>query len=49
METDEEIKARLEKLVATTLLRLQRKKEELFGFDLDLIWIEIGVLKKLIF
>ena len=44
METDEERKARLEKMVATTQLRLalrQRKKEEQkmdwigFGFKLD--------------
>ena len=51
MEMDEERKARMEKMVATTQLRLALETEEekkewiLFGFDLDLIWIEIGVLK----
>ena len=54
METEEERKVRLEKMVATTQLRLaleteeaRREKKEwiLFVFDLDLIWIEIGVLK----
>ena len=55
MEMDEERKARLEKMVATTQLRLALETEEekrakkkewiSFGFDLDLIWIEIGVLK----
>ena len=44
METDEERKARLEKMVAITRSRLpwrQRKKEEQKrnGFDWDLIWI----------
>ena len=48
----EERKARLEKMVATTQLRLALETEEerrarkewiLFGFDLDLIWIDIGV------
>ena len=54
MEMEEERKARLEKMVATTQLRLALETEEerreknewiLFGFDLDFIWIEIGVLK----
>ena len=58
METDEERKARLENMVATTQLRLALETEEerrakkewiFFGFDLDLIWIEIGVLKNKIF
>ena len=52
MEMDEERKARLEKMVATTQIRLARETEEerrakkewiLIGFDLDLIWIEIGL------
>ena len=48
METDEEErKARLEKMVTTTQLRLalEKKSKKWIGFDLDLIWIEIGVLK----
>ena len=51
METDEERKGRLEKMVVTALLRLALETEEErraktgFGFDLDLIWIEIGVFK----
>ena len=54
----EERKARLEKMVATIHLRLAQETEEerrakrewiLFGFDLDLIWIEIGVLKNKFF
>ena len=49
METNEERKARLEKMIPTTQLRLaletqRRKKSKKFGFYLDLIWIEIGVL-----
>ena len=51
METEEKRKARLVKMVATTQLRLtleaedenSAKKNKGFGFDLDLIWIEIGV------
>ena len=45
METDEERKARLEKMVATTQLRLALETEEeriakkKDGFDLDLVWI----------
>ena len=49
METDEKRKERLEKMVATTQLSLALETEEerraKNGFDLDLIWIEIGVLK----
>ena len=51
METDEKRKARLEKMVATTQLRLTLETEEerraKNGLDLilNLIWIEIGVLK----
>ena len=57
-ETDEERKARLEKIVAATQLKLALETEEerrakkewiLFGFDLDLAWIEIGVLKNKLF
>ena len=50
METDEERKARLEKMIATTQLRLcpgergRKKSKKWIGHDLDLIWIEIGVL-----
>ena len=50
METDEERKA-LQKMVATTQLRLAMETEEerragiQFRFDIDLIWIEIGVFK----
>ena len=58
MEMDEERKARLEKMVATTQLRLaleiekeRRAKKECisFAFDLDLIWIEIGIFKNKFF
>ena len=42
MELYEERKARLEKIIATTQLRLASKKW--IVFDLDLIWIEIRVL-----
>ena len=51
METDEERKARQEKMVATKRLRLALETEEeriakkWFGFDLDLILIEIGIFK----
>ena len=52
METDEERKARLEKMVATTQLMLagpgdrgRKKSKKKIGFDLDIIWIEIGVFK----
>ena len=52
METDEERKARLEKMVHTTQLRLaleteeeRRAKKKRNGLDLDLIRVEIGVLK----
>ena len=51
MEMDEERKARLEKMVATTQLRLapeteeERRAKKRNGFDFDLIWIEIGVFK----
>ena len=50
METDEERKARLEKMIATTQLKLcpgergRKKSKKWIGYDLDLIWIEIGVL-----
>ena len=44
METDEERKARLEKMIATTWLALETKEERRAKNDLDLIWIEIGVL-----
>ena len=42
METDKERKARLEKMVATTQLRLaleteEERREKRYGFDLDLI------------
>ena len=43
-------------MVSATQLRLaleteeeRRANKDLFGFDLDLIWIEIGVKKKQIF
>ena len=56
MQTDKERNARLEKMVATIQLRLaleteeeRRAKKKRNGFDLDLIWIEIGVFKKLNF
>ena len=51
MDTEEERKARLEKKVATTELKLAlytdeekrgKKKEWIYG-NLDLIWIDIGV------
>ena len=52
METEEERKARLVKMVATTQLRLALEAEDERGkkwigfvFDLDLIWIDIGVYK----
>ena len=48
MEMDEERKARLEKIVATTQLRLALETEEerrAKNGDLDLIWIEIRILK----
>ena len=50
MEMGEERKARLEKMVATTQLRLaleagRKKSKKWIEFDLDLVWIEIGVLK----
>ena len=50
MEMDEERKARLEKMITTTQLRLaleteeERRAKKWIGYDLDLIWIEIGVL-----
>ena len=45
MEMDKERKTRLEKMVATTQLRLslETEEEEEQKMDLDLIWIEIGV------
>ena len=55
MDTDEERRARLEHLSANQHLRLaaetnsEGKKWEWIGFDLDLIWIEIGVFQKKIF
>ena len=54
MEMDEEKKARLEKMVATTQLRLAletegERREKKSGFDLVLIWIEIGVSKTKIY
>ena len=58
METDEVRKARLEKVVATTQLRLALETEEerrakkectWFGFDFDLILTEIGVFKNQFF
>ena len=51
METDEESKARLEKMVATTQLTLaletedERRAKKGMDFDLDLVGIEIGVFK----
>ena len=49
METEEERRAWLEKMVATTQLRLAMETEEdrraKNGLDLRLIWIKIGVLK----
>ena len=49
METDEERKERLEKLIGISQLRLalergRKKSKKWIGYDLDLIWIEIGVL-----
>ena len=47
MEMDEKRKARLEKMVATTQLRLaleteeERRAKNGLNFDLNLIWIEI--------
>ena len=48
-ETEEERKARLEKMVATKRLRLvlETEEERRANNDLDLIWIEIGVLKNI--
>ena len=49
MEMDEERKARLEKRIATTQLKLcpgergRKKSKKWIGYDLDLNWIEIGV------
>ena len=47
LETDKERTARLEKMVATTHLRLSLETEEerRANNGLNLIWIEIGVLK----
>ena len=50
MEPDEERKAKLEKMVLTTQLRLaleaeEERREKSNGFDLDLIWIEIRIQK----
>ena len=47
METDEKRKARLEKVVATTQLRLalETEEERRAKNGLDLIWIEIGFFK----
>ena len=45
METEEERKARLEKMVATTQFRLALEKEEHKRNEFYLIWIEIGVKK----
>ena len=47
MAMDEERKARLENTVATTQLRLalETEEERRAKTGLDLIWIEIGVLK----
>ena len=48
MKTDEERKERLEKMVATTQLRLALETEEERSAKKDciLLWIEIGVKKK---
>ena len=52
MEMDVERKARLEKIVATTQLRLaleteeERRAKKWYGFDLDLMWIEIEFFNK---
>ena len=48
METDEERKARLEKMVVTTQLRLalETEEERRAKKGMDLIWIEIGVQKQ---
>ena len=47
MEMEEERRARLEKVVATTHLKLaletEEERREWIGLDLDLIWIEIAV------
>ena len=49
METDEERKARLEKMEATTQLRLtleteeERRAKKGLGSNLDLIWILFGL------
>ena len=48
METDEKRKGRLEKMVATPHSSdwpgdRRKKSNKWIGFDLDLIWIEIGV------
>ena len=47
METDEERKARLEKMVATTRLKLalETEEERRAKKGMDLICIEIGVFK----
>ena len=41
VKTEEERRARLEKMVATTQLRLdlEKKSKKRNGFDLDLIWV----------
>ena len=44
METEEERRARLDKMVATTQLRLALETEEVRRAKKD--WIEIGVFKK---
>ena len=55
MKTEEERTARLENILATSHFRLaleteeERRAKKKNGFDLDLIWIEIGVLKNIIF
>ena len=55
MEMDEERKARLENMVATIWLRLaleteeERSAKKKIVFNLDLIWIGIGVFKNKIF
>ena len=47
MDTDKKRKARLEKMVATTQLRLalETDEERRAKNGLDLIWIEIGFIK----
>ena len=56
METEEERRARLQNDAATKQLRLAQEAEDEkvqkmewigFGFDLDIIWIETGVFKKM--